>query len=90
MEDILVEFNKDKELIGEVIQWFDIDRQMIERYKRFHRFSLLRPKSSMNRAMTAIATPVLDQFSQDLTRLATLGYLDFCLKRQREINELFV
>lgn len=89
VEDILVEFNKDKELIGEVIQWFDIDRQMIERYKRFHRFSLLRPKSSMNRAMTAIATPVLDQFSQDLTRLATLGYLDFCLKRQREINELF-
>ncbi len=89
VEDILVEFNKDKELIGEVIQWFDIDRRMIERYRRFHRFSLLRPKSSMNRAMTAIATPVLDQFSQDLTRLATLGYLDFCLKRQREINELF-
>ena len=89
IEEIFIELNKDKELVEDVIQWFDIDQQMIERYKRFHRFSLLRPKSTMNRAMTAIATPVLDQFSQDLTRLATLGYLDFCLKRQREIDELF-
>lgn len=89
VDEILNELNKSKDLINDVIQWFDIDKQIIERYKRFHRFSLLRPKSTMNRAMTAIATPVLDQFSQDLTKLATLGYLDFCLKRNREIDQLF-
>ena len=89
IEEIFLELGKDQQSVAEIVRWFDIDRRLGERYKKFRRWAVLRPKTSMNRAMTAIATPILDQFSQDLTRMATYGYLDFCIGRQRERDELY-
>jgi ATP-dependent Clp protease ATP-binding subunit ClpC len=43
----------------------------------------------MNRAFTAIATPMLDQFSHDLTQLARAGLLNLCLDREKEFEEVF-
>ena len=43
----------------------------------------------MNRAMTAIATPVLDALSQDMTLLAQGGYLMPCINREKEFEAIF-
>lgn len=86
--DVFEEMAVDRASLRHVIQWFEIDKKLVARYKKFKWFSLLRPHSDMNRAMTAIATPFLDQFSRDLTRLATRGYITLCMGREREIDEL--
>ena len=47
----------------------------MSRYGRFRHKSLFKPKGGMNRSYTAIATPILDSFSQDLTKRAIHGSL---------------
>ena len=44
----------------------------------------------MNRSYTAIATPVLDSFSQDLTQRAIHGSLPLSVAREKEINEIII
>ncbi len=89
IKEIFAELNIEAHDLAQVINWFDIDRSLQKRYKRFHRFAILRPKSTMNRAMTAVATQALDMFSQDLTRLASSGYLTMCIGREKVLKEIF-
>jgi ATP-dependent Clp protease ATP-binding subunit ClpC len=72
-----------------VIAWSRIKRQLRQQWQRFRGKAALRPRGTMNRAMTAIATPLLDALSQDLTTLAQYGYLAPCIGRDKEIEEIF-
>ena len=67
IKNFFYDFNIDENKIDNVIHWVRVNKELIERYNRFRGKSLLKPKSGINRAYTAIATPVLDSFSQDLT-----------------------
>ncbi len=89
VQELLYELNVTSDKIKNVIAWIRIRKQLQENWRRFQHRAALRPKSPINRAMTAIATPVLDAFSQDLTRLAQLGYLLPCVGRDKEIEEIF-
>ncbi len=71
------------------IAWLRINQHLRENWLRYRRRAILRPKNTMNRAMTAIATPVLDAFSQDLTMLARYGYLFPCIGREKEFEAIF-
>ncbi|MCC7522849.1 AAA family ATPase [Candidatus Uhrbacteria bacterium] len=71
-----------------VAEWIRIQERLIEEHDRFVHLASLKPNSAMNRSMTAQATPFLDRFSEDLTRLARDGYLPPLIGRDREMEEL--
>ncbi|MBT6691184.1 ATP-dependent Clp protease ATP-binding subunit [Candidatus Parcubacteria bacterium] len=88
IRNFFYDFDIDEEKIDNVIAWININKQLAVRYKRFRSAALFKPKSNINRSYTAIATPVLDSFSQDLTALARGGYLPLTVAREQEINEV--
>ncbi len=89
VKELLYDLNITIDKVENVAAWLRIRRQLRENWNRFRRRALLKPKGNMNRAMTAIATPILDAFSQDLTFLARNGYLMPCVGRDKEIEEIF-
>ncbi|MBN1778721.1 MAG: ATP-dependent Clp protease ATP-binding subunit [Candidatus Buchananbacteria bacterium] len=87
--EILYDLEVEEDEIFNVVTWLRIRKQLAERWKRFRGRAALKPKNNMNRAMTAIATPVLNAFGQDLTLLARAGYLLPCIGREKEIEQIF-
>lgn len=76
------------EHIVHVAEWIRLKEKMREDYERFARLAALKPKSTMNRSMTARPTPLLNRFSEDLTILARNGYLSSIVGRDHEMEEL--
>lgn len=75
--------------IKNLIIWIDVYEELRKDWQKLARGAGMKGKSRMNVAMTAIATPFLDSFSQDLTDLAKRGYLSPCMDREKEIEEIF-
>ncbi len=71
-----------------VAEWIRLREKMREDYQRFVRLAMLKPKSVMNRSMTARVTPLLDRFSEDLTLAARNGYIPAIVGRKTEMEEL--
>lgn len=71
-----------------VAEWIRLREAMREDHERFVILAQLKPNTAMNRSMTARATPLLDRFSEDLTRAARNGYLPAIVGREREMEEL--
>lgn len=89
VKEILYQYKIDQRKLKNVTAWIRINRALREQWQEFRGLARFKPKGVMNRAMTAIATPFLDQFSEDLTLLAKLGYLSLCVNRERELEEIF-
>lgn len=87
--EILYEFGIEENSIKNVIDWFRVNDKMVENYKRYRKIARFKPASNMDRAYTAVETPVLNHFSHDLTLAAKYGYLEFCVARNQEINSIF-
>ena len=91
--DLLTEILNEMEIspnkIENTIAWFRINNKLLERNKNFGKLAVLKPGSNMNRSYTAIATPTLDHFSNDLTIQAKFGQLDMCVGREKEFSEIF-
>lgn len=88
VKNFFYDMDIDEEKIDNVITWISINKQLSERYKRFRSRAMFKPKSGINRSYTAIATPILDTFSTDLTKMAKAGYLPLSVAREREISEM--
>ncbi|MFH1704354.1 MAG: AAA family ATPase, partial [Patescibacteria group bacterium] len=69
-------------------EWVRLQQKLREDHLRFIALAALKPKTTMNRAMTAVRTPLLDRFSEDLTLLARSGYLAPMIGREREFAAL--
>ncbi len=89
LAEILYEFEIDKNKIANTIAWFGIDDKMIEEYRIYRKMSRFKPASSMDRAYTAVATPVLNRFAHDLTAAAKWARLPYCVAREKEIKDIF-
>ncbi len=89
LEEILYDLEIDDDKLGNAIEWLRVNDRMRDSLSSYHKLSLLKPSSGMNRAYTAIATPTLDHFSRDLTLAAKYGRLDFCVGRQEELGSIF-
>src|SRR3989339_609934 len=70
VKELLYDLDIDLDKVVNVATWLRIRRQLRARWQHFRARASLRPKNAMNRSMTAVATPMLDTFSQDLTLLA--------------------
>lgn len=87
VRDVLDELAITLDSIENVCLWMTMQEDIRRRFHAFRRLARLRPKGAMNRAMTATATPLLNLFSRDLTRVAQLGASDICIGRERELQQ---
>lgn len=88
LQELMFGMDVDMKKLNNVVSWIRIQEVLAEQWKEFKAAARLKPRGAMNRAMTAIATPMLDRFSTDLTMMATYGYLSPCINRASEINQL--
>ena len=88
-KEILYDLSIDYDKLRNVVEWLNIQEKLSRQWSSLRVRAIRKPKGGINRAMTAIATPVLDQFSRDLTLLARSGVLPLCVGRENEIAEVF-
>lgn len=72
-----------------MVAWVRIHEKMREQYEVFRRAAQFKPTGAMNRSMTAIATPTLDAYSEDLTTAAVQGRTSLLVDREKELEEVF-
>lgn len=89
ISEILYELEIDADKIKNVIQWFVINQRLIDNYKLYKKMARYKPASAMNRAYTAVATPVLNHFVYDLTIAAKWARLEFCVGREQEVKAIW-
>ena len=87
--DIFLDEGIDSNQVTNVITWIRLRDELVNVYNRYRSKSIFKPRNSMNRAMTAVATPYLDRFSQDLTQLARRGYLEISVARESIVDEIY-
>lgn len=75
--------------LEDTVRWFMLDESVRRRTTRYGRAALLRSKSGLDRAMTAVATPRLNAVSEDITEAARRGVLVPCVGREAEFEQLF-
>lgn len=86
--DLLDELAITPDMLENVVSWITIQEDLRRQWQYFRARARFKPKGVMNRAMTAIATPLLDRLSHDLTHLAREGYLHPCIARDRETETI--
>jgi len=89
IQEILYDLEVDGQKLANVVEWVRVREKMRDQYNKFRRAAARVSKHGMDRAMTAVATPYLNRFSQDLTLAAKFGYLSPCIAREKEIEEIF-
>ncbi|MFH0779766.1 MAG: AAA family ATPase [Parcubacteria group bacterium] len=87
--EILIDFGLTYQKMKNAVAWIRIQEQLRAGLARFRSRAKFKPKSGMDRAMTAVATPILDQFSEDLTLAAKFGRLFPCIGRETEMENIF-
>ncbi|MFA5954445.1 MAG: AAA family ATPase [Patescibacteria group bacterium] len=86
VREVLYDYGIDDQKLRNVVLWQQNERLLRSRYRYVRSRSRMRPKGKLDRAMTALATPMLDHFSEDLTALAQRGYFLPAVRRQDEID----
>jgi ATP-dependent Clp protease ATP-binding subunit ClpC len=89
IQEILFDLGVKSQKLVNVIEWARIKEKLYRQYLQLRRASARHSKHGMDKAMTALATPYLNQFSDDLTLQAHFGYLDACVARSKEIEEIY-
>lgn len=89
LQEVLFAVGVDHDSMTNALAWLRIQDALRRRYVEFRTAAGFKPTGNMDRAYTAIATPFLDNVSDDLTRDAVYGRSAFCVDRQYEIDALF-
>lgn len=89
LSELLYDLEIDRDKINNVIQWFIISQLLMDNYRLYRKASRFKPATSMDRAYTAVATPILNHFAYDLTLAAKWGRLELCVGREEEVEEIF-
>lgn len=89
IQEMLYDLKVDRDKLNNAAAWLRIRERLRRQYQKFKKIAARRSKYGLDRAMTAVATPYLNSFSQDLTMAAKYGYLAPCVARDEEIAEIF-
>lgn len=87
--ELFLDFGISIDQINNVIEWIKLSENLVKRSKRHRSVAIFKPRGDVNRAMTAIATPYLDSFSEDITLLARRGYLPLNIEREEKLQEIY-
>lgn len=88
IEDLFDQLGFPPDHVLHVAEWIKLRDQLREDHERFTALAAFKPKTGMNRAMTAQQTPLLDRFSEDLTLAAKNGYVAPAIGRDKEVEEV--
>lgn len=89
LQELLYSIGIDKNKLENVVEWLRIRERMRRQYYKFKKIAKRRSKYGLDRAMTAVATPFLNSFSEDLTMAAKYGYITDSVGRDEEVQEIF-
>jgi len=89
LRELFYGVNVDENRMANVIEWIRINGKLRERYQQFRKAAAFKPTGPMNRAMTSVATRMLDSMSEDLTTAAVSGALPMMIGREKEVEEIF-
>jgi len=89
IKSMLDDFEVKPEDVRNVVIWREVYEEIRHDWRKLARGAGIKGKGKINVAMTAVATPFLDNFSQDLTDLAKKGFLLPCMDREKETEEIF-
>lgn len=89
LAEVLYELEVDADKITNAVEWFRVNKRMLDSYKAYRQSAILKPGTGMDRAYTAVATPTLDHFSHDLTVQSKYNLSDICVDRKKELNSIF-
>lgn len=78
----------DADMLINVVAWIRVRERLSRFYKQLAHAAWLRPRTGLDKAMTAVATPLLNQCSEDVTLLAQFGHTESCVARDKEFEEL--
>ncbi len=88
IQELLYDLKVDAQKLKNVVEWVRVRENLMSQYKKFRKAAAHVSKHGIDRAMTAVATPFLNHFSQDLTLAAKYGHLAPCIARDTEIEEV--
>lgn len=88
LQEVLDQLGFPPEHVQRVGEWVRLQEKMRDDHRRFIALAQLKPSTSMNRAMTAQQTPLLDRWSEDVTLAARQGYLAPLVGREREMASI--
>lgn len=88
-EDVLYDSGIDATMLRNTVTWILYSRESSHDYQSWRTLAMRKPKGGMNRSYTAVATPLLDTFSRDLTQAARVGALAPVIDRDDEYEQLF-
>ncbi|MFA6603305.1 MAG: ATP-dependent Clp protease ATP-binding subunit [Patescibacteria group bacterium] len=89
LQELLFDLGVDAAKIDNVVSWIRVNDLIVRRLRRFSSAAKNKPKTAMNRAMTAVATPYLDSISRDLTLAAAYGHFAPVIDRDPEFEAMF-
>jgi len=89
LRELLYELEIERSELVNAVAWFKTNHQLITQHDVFRRLARLKPATNMDRAYTALATPLLNSVSHDWTLAAKWGRVDLCLARDKEIRQIF-
>lgn len=89
VQAVLLDVGVKQSALANVLEWVRMHGRLKRQVARRARGSRGRGRGDTNRAMTAIATPFLNSFSDDLTRRALFGQLEPLIGRTHEIDGIF-
>jgi len=89
LTEILYDLEIDGDKLANAVAWFRINERLVESYREYKAMASFKPSSAMDRAYTAVATPILNSIAYDLTLAAKWFKLEFCVAREKEIAKIF-
>ncbi|MEK9152308.1 MAG: ATP-dependent Clp protease ATP-binding subunit, partial [Patescibacteria group bacterium] len=84
--EVLLDAGAELRKVENGVEWIRIQELLRSRFHRFAGAARRKPKTAMNRAMTAMATPFLDRIGQDMTKAAIFGQLAPVIGREKEVE----
>lgn len=89
VQNICFDVGADIEKIENVVAWIRVMTELKERWVSGRARAKRRPKGGMDRLMTALSTPMLDRFADDLTEFAKNGALPPFVEREQLLEQVF-
>lgn len=89
VHELLFDLGVDDQKLQRVVRWLALQDDLRHRLRRYQSRASLKPKGAIDRGYTAAATPMLNQFSTDLTLAARNNRLPYIVGREAELASLF-
>lgn len=89
VREVLLDVGIDGNMIRNVLAWQYYDNKLKTSAKLLHRKALVHPRHHLDRAMTAMETPLLNQIGRDMTEAAAKGYYLPAVQREVLTRQIF-